>query len=188
MFWTLIGSLFSGIPGMIGEYFKRKQEIELANLETQRQIALATQQAVAQQAISADSRAVEGLKVTGMSFKYCVFWLMSSPFIACLVNQQWYAEMVFHNLQALPQWYMLLYSGIIAVIWGIPVPGTVMGNIWDGIKNANALRREYNLAKIDRKAYWDAFRVANKGVPVTQEMVNKQEAVFSELDKESSGN
>ena len=158
--WSLLFSFLGNLLGTLGEYFKKKQDIELANVEVQRQLALANVKAASDQSISADNRAVESLKVTGTNFKYCVFWLISSPFIACLLGQTWYAQMVFANLAALPQWYMLLYSGIIGVIWGIPVPGSVMGNIWEGIKNSAQTRRDYKLekAKINRDAVFASLR------------------------------
>lgn len=151
-------SLLSNVPGMMGDYFKKKQELESKKLDVQLALEEERLRFAAETAKSDSARAQASLAATGSYFKYCVFWLISSPFIACLIGQDWYATMVFNNLKALPDWYMILYSAIVGVIWGIPVPGSVMGNIWSGIQQASANRRELKLAKFNDKKYFDIIK------------------------------
>lgn len=151
-------SILSNVPGMLGDYFKKKQEIENQKLNAEFALEIERAKLAAELAKSDYQRASASLQSTGQWFKYCVFWLISSPFIACLIGQQWYALMLFDNLRALPEWYMILYSAIIGVIWGIPVPGSVMGNVWAGMKQAAANHRDYKIAKMDRKLFYDALR------------------------------
>ena len=173
-------SLLSGLPTAFGEYFKKKQEIEKAKLDNELQLELERQKYIAQEAASSSDRAKASLKATSPLFKYCVFIMLSSPFAACLIGYNDYANSVFANLEHLPQWYLILYTSIIAVIWGIPVQGNITSMIVDGLKTATANRREFKLAKIDRKAYYDALRL--KQGYVSGDDVAKQEKVFDAME------
>jgi hypothetical protein len=168
----LIFGILSKIPGQIGEYYAKKQELEKLKVETQSKIEHEKQQFAAEMAKADAERATESLKATGQYFKYAVFWMLSSPFISCLLNYPEYAEMVFKNLNALPEWYLIIYTGIIGVIYGIPVPGSVMGNIWQGIKDSREKTREFKLQKLNAKAALDTMRklVFTKGM--TQQQVD----------------
>lgn len=167
---------------MVGDYFKKKQEIEQLKIENEKVFLLKQQEAIKDMQISDNNRAIAGLKATGKYFKYCVFWMISSPFIACLAGHPEYAEQVFKNLEVLPADYRYMYYGIIAIIFGIPVPGSYAGGIWEGIKTAIANRREYKLAKLNRKLYYDTIRKFNGGKPIPQQFVDQQEAVFNEME------
>lgn len=184
---TTVFSLLSDLPGMLGDYFKRKQELEKIKLDTQLQIEHEKQKLAGELAKADYQRAIEGLKSTGQWFKYCVFWMFASPFISCLIGYPEYAERVFQNLEILPADYKMIFFGMIGIIWGIPVPGSIMGNVWEGIKNAMEKRREYKLAKIDRKAYYETIRKFNNNSPIPQKFVDQQEAVFNELEKTTNG-
>ncbi len=145
--WSLVVSALSGLPGLLGDYFKRKQEIQKIEAETDKLVALKKQDLAAIIAKADVERATAALKATGAWFKYIVFWLIASPFVACLIGFPEYAAQVFENLKALPEWYLIIFTGIVAVIWGIPVQGSIMGHIWDGIKTSVANRRQYKLDK-----------------------------------------
>lgn len=178
--------LLSNLPGMVGQYFAKKQELEQLKIETQSKLELEKQQLVGEIAKADLERAKEALNATTPLFKHCVFWMLSSPFISCLLGYPEYAQMVFANLNSLPEWYLVIYTGIIGVIFGIPVPGTIMGNIWEGIKNARANSREYKLAKINRKAVADAIRAANG--PMSQAQVDRMDKMIDLIEKDGFGN
>lgn len=146
-----IPTLLSKITGSVSEYLKHKAELKKIERETERQLALERQKYISELAKNDSERAKEALRSTGKWFKYSVFWLISSPFIACLIGQPWYAEQVFNNLNVLPEWYAVLYTGIIMVIFGIPVPGSVAGNIWEGLKETRRNNKQYKLEKLNRR-------------------------------------
>lgn len=150
--WSLVVSALSGLPGILGDYFKRKQEIQKIEAETDKLVAIKKQDLAAVIAKADAERAATALKSTGSWFKYIVFWLIASPFVACLIGFPEYAAQVFENLKALPEWYLIIFTGIIAVIWGIPVQGTIMGQVWEGIKTSVANRRQYKIEKTVAKA------------------------------------
>lgn len=178
--------LLSKLPGMVGDYFAKKQEIERLKLETQAQLELEKQKLVSIIAQSDAERAKESLGATTPLFKHCVFWMLSSPFISCLIGYPEYAQMVFHNLNSLPEWYLLIYTGIIGVIFGIPVPGSVMGNIWQGLKDARQNSREYKLAKINRVALANSIRQLNG--PLSQAQVEGMDRIVDLIEKDQFGN
>lgn len=178
--------LLSNLPGMVGQYFAKKQELEQLKIETQAKLEFEKQQLAGEIAKADLERAKEALSSTTPMFKHCVFWMLSSPFISCLIGYPEYAQMVFANLNALPEWYLVIYTGIIGVIFGIPVPGTIMGNIWEGIKASRQNSREYKLAKLNRKAVADALRKANG--PLTQSQVDGMDKMLDLIEKDGFGN
>lgn len=182
----VILSLLSGLPGKIGDYFAKKQEIEQLKLETQYKLEVERQKLVAEQARADAERAKESIKATSKFFKHCVFWMLSSPFISCLIGYPEYAQMVFDNLNALPEWYLVIYTGIIGVIFGIPVPGSVMGNIWEGIKRSNNNRKEFQLAKLNRKALADGLRSMNGSL--SQSQVDVMDKIIDLIERDNFGN
>lgn len=183
--FTTLFSLLSGLPGVIGDYFKKKQEIEQQKLNNEYAIEVEKEKLAAQLAQAESDRAEQAIQSTGMWFKYCVFWLLASPFIACLFNYPEYAQHLFSNLNTLPEWYLIIFTGMVGVIWGIPVPGSVMGNIWEGIKEARANSREFKLEKlrINRKQFYDTARQVS-GQPLSQQYVAQTEKVFDAIDNQ----
>lgn len=167
-------SALSRLPGVLGDYFQRKQEIQLIKAQTQRDIAVEQQKLAGRIAEADAERAVMAIKSTSRWFKHTVFFLLSCPFIACLIGFPEYAEMVFANLSALPEWYLIMYTGIIGVIYGIPVPGSVMGNIWEGLKQSRANTREFKLQRERIRASKPLFDIIRriKKQPLTQEDVD----------------
>jgi len=179
-------SLLSNIPGMIGQYFQKKQEIELVKIDNKAKLEIAKQEFITVQAKADSDRAIQALSSTSPFFKHYVFWMLSSPFISCLVGYPEYAQMVFHNLNSLPEWYLLIYTAIIGVIFGIPVPGSVMGNIWEGLKESRQNSREYKLAKINRVALANSIR-ARSG-PMTQAQVDGMDKIVDLIEQDGFGN
>lgn len=181
MIWTTLLSIFSGVPVMLGDYFKKKQEIEELKLQNQLAIQLEQQKQIGVMAENDSQRAALMIGATGQKFKYVVFSLLSYPFLMALFGHAEIARSLFDNLNALPQWYLVLYTSIIAVIWGIPVQGNIMNMVVEGVKGAIANHRDYKLQKLDKKAYFAALKHV-KGT-VTDADVKLQDAVLDEMQK-----
>lgn len=179
--WSLLFSVFGNIPGMIGDYFKKKQEIEELKVQNQLAIQLEQQKQIGVMAENDSQRAAIMIGATGHKFKYVVFVLISYPFILALFGHASFAKTIFDNLNQLPQWYLVLFTSIVAVIWGIPVQGNIMNMVVEGIKGAVANHRDYKLQKLDKKAYFAALRQV-KGT-VTDADVKLQDAVLDEMQK-----
>jgi hypothetical protein len=172
--------MLSGVPGMLGEYFKKKQEIEELKLQNQLAIQLEQQKQIGQLAEQDSQRAALTIGATSAKFKYIVFAVLSYPFMLALFGHAEYAARIFNQLAMLPQWYLVLFTSIVAVVWGIPVQGNIMNMVVEGVKGAVANRRDYALQKLDKKAYYEALRQV-KG-SVTDADVQLQDKVLDKLE------
>lgn len=169
-----------GVLGQIGDYFRRKDELNKAQLELQNQLLLEKQKMAAELAKADSERATVALGATSHWFKYIVFIMISSPFMACLLNYPDYAQMVFDNLSRLPEWYLIIYTSIIAVIWGIPVKGSIMGFVVEGIKQTRQNQKQYKLQKLNRRIIYEAIRKTDGHV--SQDLVNNLEPVLDKIE------
>ncbi len=176
-------SLFGSLPGMIGDYFKKKQEIQELTVQNQLAIQLEQQKQIGAMAQEDSQRAAIMIGATGQRFKYSVFAMLSYPFVLAMFGHPEFAKTIFDNLNQLPQWYLVLYTSIIAVIWGIPVQGSIMNMVVEGVKGAVANRRDYSLQKLDKKNYFTALKKVQGSV--TDADVKLQDAVIDEINKGS---
>lgn len=174
MIVPLILSLLGKLPGMLGNYFQTQQQIKLAQINQQQTLQLKVLENQGESATADSNRAIAVINSQQSSLRTFAYLILAFPFLCCLVNKPEYAQMVFGNLSSLPDWYTILFAGLSANMWGIPVPGTLMDGITTGISNAVHNNRAYRLAKngIDPKVYFDAKRKA-KGAPLTQADVDE---------------
>jgi hypothetical protein len=179
--------LLGKLPGMIGDYFQTQQQIKLAQITQQQQIQLQILQNQGQEATADSNRAIAVINAQTSYLRTFAYLVIAFPFVACMFNKVEYAQMLFNNLGSLPGWYTLLFTGLSCNMWGIPVPGSMMDSIANGISTAVHNNRAYRLAKngIDPKVYFDAKRQA-KGAPLTQQEVdegNKELEVLNSGDQ-----
>lgn len=175
--------MLSGIPGAVGRYFEKKQELEQIKLETQKQIALAQQEMAADMARAESETAMSRLNATGQYFKYFTFMMWFGPFISGVFFPS-FSEEIFKNLGLMPIWYVQSCVMIMFAVWGIQVAAPVVAGIFSNLNNFLGERRQYKLekAKIDRKAFYDALRKL-KGV-ITPDDVKQLDIALDEADKE----
>lgn len=179
-FLSVIYSLLSGVPGMLGEYFKKKQELEGIRLETERQLELAKQKLAAQIAEADYQRAKEMIKATGQWFKYFTFIMWFGPFMIGIISPDISAS-IFDNLLKMPEWYVQSCILIMFTIWGISASAPVVTNIFSGLQEFFRHRREFKLAKLDRKAYYQAVRDITKS-GIDPHYVATQEKIFDRME------
>lgn len=172
MIWTTVFSLLSGLPGILGDYFKRKQEIEKTRIDASLQVQLANAQLQSQMAESEANLQITALNSTSSLFKEKTFWFLSIPMVVSIILPG-YAETMWNNLNIVPEFYKTLYCGMVCAIWGLP-------RAMEWLDRSVDSRRAYKLAKIDRKSYYEALR-KTKGV-VTDQDVKEMEPVFDEID------
>jgi len=159
-------SILSKVPGLVGNYFDKKQQIEKIKIDTAFETEKQRLKSIAEMAVSNNEWAGKALAATGRKFKYAVFLLISLPFISCLVGVPQYAGMVFHNLESLPVWYNIMFTTIVGVIWGTKSIPQISRNV---IK--------YKNRKLNKKAIYDAIR---KRGEVSQELVDELEPLLEE--------
>ena len=170
------------LPGLIGNYFKQKNDLLTAQNEVQRQVELAKIDMAKDIAVSQLNLNATIIQSTSAYFKYFTFAMWFGPFMLGIVSPSLAAH-VFINLGGMPQWYTESCVLIMFTVWGISVSAPVVNGVFSGLGDFFAARREHKLqlAKVDRKAYYDALR-ATKGM-VLQDDVNEMEKVFDALDK-----
>lgn len=178
MIFTILASLLSGLPGMIGEYFKKKGEIEQASIDLQRQIVEAQSQLAMELAKADLQMRTAALQATGSKFKYFTFVMWFGPFVLGIVSPE-LSKQIFQNLAEMPDWYVQSCMTIMFTIWGISVSAPVVANIFNGLNTYLGERRGYKLQKValDKKAYFDALRtikgvVTDKDVAVGDKIVD----------------
>lgn len=184
---TALSSLLSYLPGALGNYFQKKQEIESIKLETERQLAIAQQQLLMEQAKDSAALAQITLQATGSWFKYFTFIMWFGPFIVGLVSPET-AHRVFINLAGMPDWYVQSVVLIMFTIWGINVSAPVVNTIFSGLQDYLSGRRDYKLEakKIttDKKSFYEGLRAA-KGV-ITEADVKKYDPIIDKMDQQQS--
>lgn len=168
VFLVTLFQLLSGVPGMIGDYFKKKQEIQTIQMQTQMQIEIEKQKLAAELAKAEVERAKAALSATSQTFKYVAFGVWFGPYVLGLVAPSW-SKHVFENLAGMPEWYVQSVVLIMFTIWGISTASPVVGTIFSSMQEFFKERRNFKLEKvatkaaIDRKAFFEALRAA-KGV------------------------
>lgn len=185
--FALLIPILTQILGSIGNYFKQVNEIQTAKLEAKRQIEVAKQQMAAEIAKSQLELNKTIVSSTSAHFKYFTFIMWFGPFmIGCIAPE--YSKAIFDNMSTMPQFYVESCLLIMFTVWGISVSAPAVSNIFTGLGNFFAARRDFKLElkRIDRKAYYDALR-KSKGF-VTPEDIKEMEPVFDALDKEANKN
>lgn len=185
-FLTLLFSFLGNLPGAIGTYFQKKQELEQIKLETERQIALAQQQMATQIAEAESQTAMARLGATSPVFKYFTFCMWFGPFVSGVFVPK-FADNIFHNLGLMPDWYVQSCVMIMFAIWGIQVAAPVVANIFSGLGSYLSDKRDYKLEKariVNDKAFYDTLRTGL----FKQGMTDEQVKVFQEALKARDNN
>lgn len=156
---TMLFSLLSGIPGALGKYFQKKQELEEIKLQTEKAVAIAQQKMASELAKAEADTAIVRLKSTSPYFKYFTFLMWFGPFISGVFVPR-FAENIFNNLALMPDWYVQSCVMIMFAIWGIQVAGPVVANVFSNLGSFLGERRQdkIELKKVDRKVFFEALR------------------------------
>ena len=159
---TLLLSLFGllkNVPGMVGKYFERKQEIQIIKWETEKQLAIEKQKLSAKLAEAEYKRAEASLQATGRWFKYLTFVIWFGPFIATIAYPP-LGQQIFSNMSIMPAWYLESIMLIMFTIWGISTSAPVVVGIFSGIKQFFSERRadKIQMKEVDKKAMFEAIR------------------------------
>jgi hypothetical protein len=163
--WALLLPILAQLGGKLGDYFKQKNDIQMQQLETQRQIEVAKQQMAADIAKAQMELNKTMVAATGTYFKYFTFVMWFGPFMLGVVWPSKSAE-IFTNLSSMPEWYVQSCMLIMFTVWGISVGAPVVGNIFSGLstfmteRRERRERREYRLekARINRSAMFEALK------------------------------
>lgn len=175
----LLAQILPSIFGNMNQVLQAKQQLELAQITAQSNIAMevAKDQALASQTI---------VNATSPRFKYWTFWMFFTPFIVGAITPS-FSQQVFQNLSTMPNWYTQTCMTLILTVWGIQVAAPVISNIFSNLGNFIVQRRAdllpVKLAKIDRVAFYNSLR-AIKG-SLSESDVTTDDKVLDALDKQN---
>lgn len=184
MWFTFLAPLLGNIPGLIGQYFNKKADVELANVEYQKALAQAQITQVQEMAKLQLSYQTTALGSTSPIFKQHIFWFLSIPILLSVILPASAANM-WHNLSLIPESYWTLYSAIVLTIWGIPVASGVVAKAFSGLseyaynKQSNKLEIQKVSGEQYKKALFDTIR-AVKG-PLSPKDVSAISKTLDEL-------
>lgn len=161
--WALLLPFLSTLGGSIGAFFKQKNDLEMAKIETDRQIEVAKQQMAADIARGQMDLNKTIVMATGSKFKYFTFFMWFGPFIIGTISPS-RGHDIFQNWAGMPDWYVQSCMLIMFTVWGISVSAPVVSNIFTGLGQFMAGRKdakrdfELEKAKINRQAVFDDLR------------------------------
>lgn len=148
----LISSLL-GEKGPLGQYFKNKSETLLAE-QTYR---LETLKAQTEAAKTESQQVSDRLNSTSQEFKQMTFWFICMPVLLTMFFPNFSVSM-WNNFTLIPEWFQILFVSVYSSIWGLPIAKEYLGGMFKSLGNAIESRREYKLAKIDRKVVFDGIK------------------------------
>lgn len=172
------------IPGAVGTWASNKQEIEKIKAETDRQIALKTQELAAIIAQAEAEKASTLIRATSAKFKYITFFMWFTPFILTLVRPE-YGLVIFERLGMMPPWYAESVVYLMMVVWGAQISQPVVEGIFSGLKQ---FFREGRIAKVarsqhaDNRALFEVIRSMTPNNQLNQNQVDRINAVIEGSD------
>ncbi len=176
-FLAFLIPLLSQLPGVLGNFFKQKNELLMAQNEAARQLALAQQQ-MAQEIAKAQLELNKTIVAsTGQYFKYFTFVMWFGPFILGIIAPKMGMD-VFNNLKLMPEWYVQSVVTIMFTVWGISVSAPVVSNIFKGITDFFHERARITLP---RKLFYDTLRSVKGNI--SQAEVDLYNKALDQLDK-----
>lgn len=187
---ALILPFLAKLPGAAGDYFKQKQELQLEQLKTQRDVEQARQQLASELAKAQLELDKAKLNATGTKFKYFTFFMWFGPFMVGTVAPA-RANDIFQNWASMPDWYVQSCIVIMFTVWGISVSAPVVANIFSGLGQFMAERKdakrdfEIQKAKINREAVFASLRnnPMFKGKGLNQDTVEMVDKALDEGEK-----
>ena len=180
--FALLIPILAQLPGIIGAFFKQKNDLLTAQNEVQRQIELAKLEMAKEIATAQLNLNATIVQATSSLFKYFTFFMWFGPFMLGIIFPH-AGKDIFINLAGMPEWYVSSCIAIMFTVWGISVSAPVVNGIFSGLGEFFSARRNHKieLAKIDRKAFYDALRDI-KGF-VSSDDVKLNEKAFDAMTK-----
>lgn len=174
---TALIPLLAGISQPLKDYFSYKakeaeqlQQLELARIEAEKQAVISGNEA---ESVQMQAR----LSSTSREFKQSTFYLLVLPVVFSVFFPEAAAAM-WENFKQIPEWFQILFVSVYSSIWGLPIAKEYLGGMFRSIGNVMAARREYKLAQLDKKNFYDILRsvkgrVTQKEVEVFNTVIDK---------------
>lgn len=186
--WALIVPLLAQLGGKLGDYFKQKADLQLEQLKTQREIEMAKQQMAMEVAKAQLELNKTIVNATGSYFKYFTFFMWFGPFMIGTVSPS-RAHDIFQNWAGMPDWYVQSCMLIMFTVWGISVSAPVVSNIFSGLGQFMASRKdakrdfEIQKAKVNRDAMFAALKAKWFPKGMSEQQVKDLDGAIDEGEK-----
>ena len=175
-FFTALLPLLGGFTQPIKDFFSYKAK----EAEQLRLLKLAK--------IEAESKAVQAqtefdtarLGATSREFKQHTFYFLTLPIIFSVIFPS-SAHIMWDNFNLIPEWVRYLFTFVYSAIWGLPVAKDYFGLMLKSIGKAVELRREFKLAKLEKKTFYNFLR--NVKGKLSQDDVKVMEKVIDDYNR-----
>lgn len=185
---AIILPLLAKLPGMVGDYFKQTADLQLEKLKTDAHIEQEKQRLAGEIAKAQLELSKTVVNATGTKFKYFTFIMWFGPFMIGTISPS-RANEIFTNWAGMPSWYVQSCMIIMFAVWGISVSAPVVSNIFSGLGQFIASRkdakREFEIqkAKVNRDAMFTALKTKWFPKGMNQQQVNDFDEVIDEGEK-----
>lgn len=120
-------SLLGGLPGILGQYFTTKAQIQLAQIQTDAQMATSQ------------------IAMTSSKFKQWMIIILFTPFLMSLLSHTATLS-IFNNISILPQWYLeecvVVFNTILGINVGLGFVGSMVNHIAVFLTHKNDLQNK----------------------------------------------
>ncbi len=145
--WAILGTIFSGLTGPIGEYFKAKAQIAAAENQTKLEVKRAELTMATEIAKANVEQSKAQLAATSQAFKAFSYTFLTLPIIIVCIAPALGKE-IFANLGLIPVWYSQLYVAVVGVIWGLPIASSAVSGIFNSINQSWLDKQPIKIEKI----------------------------------------
>lgn len=178
--WSLLIPILAQLPGLLGNFFKQKNEILVAQNAAQLQIELAKQNLAAEIAKGQLDLNKTIVNSTGSYFKYFTFFMWFGPFMVGTLFPHISKE-IFINWGSMPEWYITSCITIMFTVWGISISANAISGIFSGVSEFFLKRQQI---AIPRKLFYDTLRSVKGNI--TQHEVDLYNKALDKLDKDNA--
>jgi len=146
--WPILGSIFSGLTGPIGEYFKTKAQISAAENQTKLEVKRAEMTMATEIAKANVEQSKAQLNATSQTFKAFSYTFLTLPIVIVCVYPA-LGKDIFANLSLIPVWYSQLYIAVVGVIWGLPIASSAVSGIFSAVQDSWDASNKRKIQKIN---------------------------------------
>lgn len=189
--WPILQAIFTGVTGSVLAAVKNylefkkqesqnKQELKLAELNANKELAIATIQG------DTDQRS-NYLNSVSKRFRQGTFYLVTAMILIGTWDAS-FATPYWNNFAQIPAWLRGTWVGMLSVTWGFPIAKEYIAPVFSAaaqsVSNFQQAHREYKLEKyrINRKAYFDKKReMLNR--PLSQQEVDADNAALDAVEE-----
>jgi hypothetical protein len=181
MGFAAISAILGIVAQPIKDYFSYKQKVTETNRELELARISAEKDAIVSGNVAQTSQIDYYLKAINRNFRQGFICFIVIPFFISMLAPE-YAKLMWHNFEAMPEWYRMLLLSVCSLVLGLPVASAAVGQMFSSASKGLEARRNYKLekARINREAVYASLRASEqfKGRGIDQATVDVLEAAM----------